>query len=399
VVVLSKKELEQTLVGKIPDDWEVVKLEEILHFKNGQRPKTSENGNFPVFGANGIMGYTNEVLVDNDFTIIVGRVGASGQVHLGKGRIWISDNAMYSANYEKEKAYLPYIFYLLKLKNLAQFASKTTHPIITQTFLNSFRIHLPPFLEQRKIAEVLGAVDSAISKVNEVIWKTERLKNGLMQTLLTKGIGHTEYKETPIGKIPKEWEVTNIDEECLVGTGGTPSRSNPQYFGGNVFWVKSTEVNYNIITKTEETLTESGMQNSNAKMHPKGSLIVALYGQGITRGKCAILGIDAAINQACAAIQSKGRIYIPYLFYWFQNSYTHIRRLSQGANQANLNMEIIRSLKIPLPSIPEQQKMVEILSTLDEKLELETKEKARLEKIKVGLMDLLLTGKIRVKVD
>ena len=265
--------------------------------------------------------------------------------------------------------------------------------------IKSVKIPLPPIDEQRRIVGVLGIVDSAIGLVDRVIWKTERLKKGLMQKLLTKGMGHKEYKDTPIGKIPKEWEVTNIDEECLVGTGGTPSRSNPQYFGGNVFWVKSTEVNYNIITKTEETLTESGMQNSNAKMHPKGSLIVALYGQGITRGKCAILGIDAAINQACAAIQSKGRIYIPYLFYWFQNSYTHIRRLSQGANQANLNMEIIRSLKIPLLSIPEQQKMVEILSTLDEKLELETKEKARLEKIKVGLMDLLLTGKIRVKVD
>jgi type I restriction enzyme S subunit len=399
VVVLSKKETRKAVVSNIPDDWEVVKLEEILHFRNGQRPKILENGDFPIFGANGIMGYTNEVLANNEFTVIVGRVGASGEVHLGKGRIWVSDNAIYSENYEKEKAHLPYIFYLLRFRRLAQYASKTTHPIITQTFLNNFRIHLPPYSEQRKIAQFLDVVDEVILKVDEVIAKTERLKKGLMQQLLTRGIGHKNYKGTPIGKIPKEWQISDINEECIVGTGGTPSRSNPQYFGGNVSWVKSTEVDYNIITKTEETLTESGVQNSTAKMYPKGSLVVALYGQGITRGKCAVLGIEAAINQACAAVQSKGRINIHFLFYWFQNSYTYIRRLSQGANQANLNVRIIRSLKIPLPSIPEQQKIVETLSTLDEKLDLERNEKAKLERIKLGLMDWLLSGKIRVKVD
>ena len=163
--------------------------------------------------------------------------------------------------------------------------------------------------------------------------------------------------------------------------------------------MKSTEVDYGIISKTEETITEEGVQNSNAKVYPAGSLVMALYGQGTTRGKCAILGIEAAVNQACAVLQSKGQVHIPYLFYWCENSYAAIRSFSQGANQANLNMGIIRSLNIPLPPISEQKKITEILSTIDKKLNIEKSEKAKTERIKKGLMDLLLTGKVRIKVD
>jgi type I restriction enzyme S subunit len=127
--------------------------------------------------------------------------------------------------------------------------------------------------------------------------------------------------------------------------------------------------------------------------------VIALYGQGITRGKCAIFGIDAAVNQACAVVQSKGQIYIPFLFYWFQKSYSWIRSLSQGANQPNLNMTIIRSLTFPLPPRLEQEKIAEILSNLDKKLGLEGDQRTRIGRIKLGLMNLLLTGKVRVKVD
>jgi type I restriction enzyme S subunit len=282
---------------------------------------------------------------------------------------------------------------LLRLKHGA------TNININANNIKSIVIPLPSVSEQQRIVEVLSCVDLAIQKTDDVIVKTEHLKKGLMQKLLTEGIGHKEFKDTEIGKIPKEWEVTTIDYECILGTGGTPSRTNPQYYGGKIPWVKSTEVDYCIIRETEETLTEYGLQNSNAKIYPTGSLVIALYGQGITRGKCAIFGIDAAVNQACAVVQSKGWIYIPFLFYWFQKSYSWIRSLSQGANQSNLNMTIIRSLKFPLPPRLEQEKIAEILTNLDKKLGLERDQRTRIGRIKLGLMDLLLTGKVRVKVD
>jgi type I restriction enzyme S subunit len=404
--------LKETSIGEIPRDWDVVRLGDVSETVKGKKPtrllnEKSENS-IPYLTAEYMRANSNvqwcerddpnAIQVNKNDLLMIWDGSYSGDVFIGFGGALASTMIRITPAETLDRHFFHY-FLTTKFDFLKGTTSGTGVPHVSKGIFENLLVPYPPLNEQRAIVGVLGVVDLAVAKTGEVISKTERLKKGLMQTLLTQGIGHKEYKQTPIGTIPKEWEVTTIDEECLVGTGGTPSRSHPQFFGGNIPWVKSTEVNYNIITKTEEALTESGIQNSNAKMYPKGSLIVALYGQGITRGKCAILGIDAAINQACAAVRSKGRIYIPYLFCWFQNSYTDIRRLSQGANQANLNMEIIRSLRIPLPSIHEQQKISEILSNLDEKLELERNEKAILERIKLGLMDLLLTGKIRVKVD
>ncbi len=174
-----------TEMGEIPEEWEVVKLGTILNLKNGESPKTYKDSNIPIYGANGIIGYTKDFLVDNDFTIIIGRVGASGEVHLGKRKIWISDNAIYSETHQRSIIYLPFLFYLLKYKKLNKFASKTTHPIITQTFLNNFLIQLPNFEEQKKIAEILSTVDEKLELLKGRREHLEKLKKVLMNDLLT----------------------------------------------------------------------------------------------------------------------------------------------------------------------------------------------------------------------
>jgi len=182
---IGHKKFKETEIGKIPKEWEVVKLGDILILKNGERPKLSEKGSFFVYGANGIMGLSNNYIVDSDYTIIIGRVGASGEVHLGGGKIWVSDNAIYSESYNKSNTYLPFIFYLLKFKNLKSFAIKTTHPIITQSFLKSFKIPLPPLEEQKKIAEILSKWDRVIELKKAKKEKLERMKKKVMELLLT----------------------------------------------------------------------------------------------------------------------------------------------------------------------------------------------------------------------
>ena len=108
----------ETPIGKIPKDWTIAKLSAVLNLRNGQRPVIIENGKFPVFGANGVMGYTDDFLTDEDFTLVIGRVGASGKVHLGKGKIWVSDNAIYSVNYDRQKINMPFLYYLLQLTDI-----------------------------------------------------------------------------------------------------------------------------------------------------------------------------------------------------------------------------------------------------------------------------------------
>ncbi len=182
---IGHKEFKDTEIGKIPQEWEIVKLGDILDLGNGERPIFNEKGHCPIYGANGIMGYSDKYLVNNDYTIMIGRIGASGEVHLGKGKIWVSDNAIYSKGYKTEKIFMPFLFYLLKSKDLKKFATKSTHPIITQTFLNSFVISIPPLPEQQKIAEILSTVDEKLDLERKRKAKLERIKKGLMNDLLT----------------------------------------------------------------------------------------------------------------------------------------------------------------------------------------------------------------------
>lgn len=179
-----RREFKDTEIGRIPKERDVINLSKIMRFKNGERPKLTQ-GIFPVYGANGIMSYCSDFLVDNDFTLIVGHVGASGEIHLAKGKVWVSDNAIYSERYEIGKIYPPFAYYLLKFKKLAQFASKTTHPIITQNFLNTFKIQLPFLSEQQKIAEILSAVDKKLEIERKEKERLEKIKQGMMDLLLT----------------------------------------------------------------------------------------------------------------------------------------------------------------------------------------------------------------------
>jgi type I restriction enzyme S subunit len=174
--------LKKTEIGEIPEDWEVVRLGEVVKLSNGTRPEFDEEGVFPVYGANGIMGKSKKFLVDNEHTLIIGRVGASGEIHLASGKIWVSDNALYTSEVEKEKAYLPFLKDYLRWRNLKQFADRSTHPIITQTFLKNFKLPLPPFPEQQEIAEILQTIDQKI----EIEKKKKELYEELFRTILNK---------------------------------------------------------------------------------------------------------------------------------------------------------------------------------------------------------------------
>jgi len=178
-------EFQETEIGGIPKEWKIVKLKEILTLRNGKRPTLSEDGWVPVYGANGIMGCTTDFLIDNDYTIVIGRVGASGEVHLAQGKIWVSDNALYSEKVNSSKVFMPFLYYLLKDKKLSRFAHKTTHPIITQSFLNNLPIQLPSLAEQQIIADILLIVDRTIELYYKEKDILEILKRGLMDMLLT----------------------------------------------------------------------------------------------------------------------------------------------------------------------------------------------------------------------
>jgi type I restriction enzyme S subunit len=202
--------------------------------------------------------------------------------------------------------------------------------------------------------------------------------------------GHQKVKDTEIGGIPKDWKFMAIGDVADTSSGGTPSRDKKEYFGGNIPWVKSGELKDNVIFGTEEKITEEGLKNSSAKKFAKGTLLIALY--GATVGKTAILGIEATTNQAvCAIVPKNNSINPKFLQYYLIFRRKLLISVSSGGAQPNISQEIVQAFKLPLPPLPEQKKIAEILMTADEAIEKVDEAIAKTERLKRGLMHELLT--------
>lgn len=157
-----------------------------------------------------------------------------------------------------------------------------------------------------------------------------------------------------------KYPIIKIKKLCQLGSGGTPSRSCPQYYKGNIPWVKTGEVINEEILETEEHITEEAIAKSSAKLYPKGSLIIAMYGQGDTRGRTAKLGVDATTNQACAVLYNiDSRIVTTdFLWYYLQWRYHDLRSMASGNNQPNLNAGKINNYDVVVPPMDVQNEIV-----------------------------------------
>ena len=293
-----------------------------------------------------------------------------------------------------------------RIKALSQRAinqvSTTTHDL--KKFLY---ILVPPVPEQRKIASILSNLDSLIQKQEEIIEEYHDLKKGLMQQLFKKGIGHKDKPKkiksnfNKYIEIPNDWTPTTIGKEFDFSSGSTPTRKKPEFFQGNVPWAASSDLNRSIIKDTFEKITPEAIRDTNLKIYPKGTFVIAIYGLEAagTRGRCGILGIDATLNQACLAFHKSEKIDTTFIFQYFLYYGESIAlQLAQGTKQQNLNSDLLKFSKIALPPLPEQRKIASILSNLDSLIDQENRYKEKIENIKKGLMQQLLTGHTEVKV-
>jgi type I restriction enzyme, S subunit len=238
----------------------------------------------------------------------------------------------------------------------------------------------------------------AIEMQSEMVEATVELKRAAMAGLFTRGVRGETQKETDVGPVPESWLVKPVHAHHSVVSGGTPSRSNPAFWNGTIPWVKTAEVNYRVIHSTEECITETGVANSAAKILRAGTLLLAMYGQGVTRGRVAILGIEAACNQACAAIRSTDDSVEPrYLFHFLASRYEQIRQLAHGGQQQNLNLDIVRDLDIAFPpDKDEQNEIVAVLDAIDRRIDLHQQKRTVLQELFKVLLHKLMTGEIRV---
>ena len=242
-----EQKFKKTPAGEIPVDWEVVKLGDKISLEYGEGLIESKRkyGKYPVYGSNGIIGYHDNFLIKGP-GIVVGRKGTIGAVSWSNIDFWPIDTTYYIKLFDNDLN-LRWLYYKLKSLNLSKLNMATGTPGLNRDIACSQIIPLPPPIEQKKIADILSAVDDAIDKTGAVIEKTKELKKGLMQILFTKGIQKgrlktQDFKETEIGRIPKEWEIRNIKSLAKkIINGGTPDTNTEKYWHGNIPWITGAD--------------------------------------------------------------------------------------------------------------------------------------------------------------
>lgn len=207
----------------------------------------------------------------------------------------------------------------------------------------------------------------------------------------------TRFKETEIGRIPEDWEIDVIGSITKVTSGGTPSTSEPSYWGGNIPWMNSGELNLKIVSEVEGRITENGLNCSSTKWIPKECVLIGLAGQGKTRGTAAYNTIPLCINQSIGAIFPSKIVVNKFLYYYMNTLYNFLRKISDGGGgRGGLTKNLLEGIVIPIPSKEEQSRIASALTSIDNLISSLDKLIEKKKNIKQGTMQQLLTGKKRL---
>jgi type I restriction enzyme S subunit len=383
-----------TEIGEIPEEWEVLAFEEAFNKQKSKQSKIpaskfKNKGKFPIIdqGRGLISGYTDNdellyngnlpLIIFGDHTLCVKYVDFQFAVGADGTKLLIPNNQRFSPKF---------LFYTILEKNLISEGYKRHFSKLRKQFFQC-----PGINEQRKIAEILSTADETIQKVNEEITLTEKLKKGLMQTLLTKGTGHTKFKMTEIGEIPEEWNVKELYQvsELRKETIEPMKKMSEHYVGlENISSGQLRIFSYGDVTN---------LKSSKFKFK-KGDI---LYGKlRPYLDKVALAETDGVCSTDIIPILSKN-LNARFLAYMLHSDLflQFVKSTISGTNHPRTAWKQMSHFLLPFPSVSEQQKITEILATVDSKLELLGNKKKHLENLKKGLMGDLLTGKVRVKMN
>lgn len=328
-------------------------LVKIKYGKNQKKVQDDDNGKYPIFGTGGLMGFSKEYLYDKP-SVLIGRKGSIEKVRYVDEPFWTVDTLFYTE--VNENIVIPkFLYYMMYLMDLSRYNEGTSIPSLRTETLNRLEFPVPPLEYQNKVLSILNNIDKKIELNNEINHNLEQLAKSIykhhfidMKPYMLGGY----IRESPLGIIPKDWSVQLIGEFVDdMKNGGTPRRGESAYWeNGTIPWLKTGEINNNIILKSEEHITELGLKNSSAKLLPKNSIIMALYGKG-TAARIGLLKIEATTNQACCAMicNDLNKTLFLYLFLLFNQK--EIENLASGSVQQNLSKDLIANLNLIVPPI------------------------------------------------
>lgn len=410
-------------MAELPQNWILANLNELCTITTGKKDANAakENGEYKFFTCAMEPLRINTYIIDDEAIILPGNGANVGMVlyYNGKFDAYQRTYVLY-----KNKINTKYLYYYLKCywatyNKDKQYGSATNY--IRLGNLTNFRVKVPPLNEQKRIVEKLDKIIRIVDDVNTRLDKIPTALKRARQSILNQAITgeltkdwreiHHNYnhaddlirdiqdnrkKQYEVdckkakftgNKTPKKlflpeykhlissvqnWGKCYLANIFSVETGSTPLRSNDLYYkDGNIPWIKTGEVQNCEIYRAEEYITEKALKETNVKLFPVNTLLIAMYGEGKTRGQVGRMKINATTNQACAALVNSNIDYVlnEYVFYYCLSKYNELRRLAVGGNQPNLNLEKIKMWEIDIPPLEEQTEIVRRVKLAFEKLD------------------------------
>ncbi len=418
-----KTRYKMTELGEIPNDWNIASIEDVGSTTSGGTPNRSNksyylDGNIPWIKTGELKNkyiespkeFITEIAIKNSSakmieknSVILAMYGATiGQVSILP--FPATTNQACCAIISEEHVYFEFLYYYLKSKKsyLISLGAGGAQPNISQQIIRKIKIILPPLEEQQKIAEILSTVDEQIEQTDQLIEKTKELKKGLMQQLLKKGIGHTEFKHSELGEIPVEWEVKLLEEIADVKGGKRLPKGESLVEENTGFpYIRVSDMERGSVSLENIHYVPENIapKINNYKIY-KGELFISVAGTIGIVGETPIQ-LDGAnltenANRICNI--NMNRLYLKY-YLTSDIIQSEIKKVKTTNAQPKLALTRIKKFPITVPLLDEQNKISEILLSVNEDIEGYEGEKAKYEELKKGLMQQLLTGKTRVKLD
>ncbi|PTW01324.1 type I restriction enzyme S subunit [Halanaerobium saccharolyticum] len=412
---------------KIPENWSIKTIGDVCEYMAGSTfPKNeqgNEKGDIPFYKVSDMnkfrkyMGEANNYISEktaNDLNVKTCPSGTVifpklGQALLTNKRRVLSRNSAFDNNVaglmanEVDADFLYYFLLSLKFDALS---NPGTVPSLTKKAINSIDVIYPSLSEQKTIASILSSVDKSIENAVEVIKETKVLKKGLMQELLTKGIGNREFKEVRLGvkkiKIPISWKVKKLKEITKKISVGIATGATDHYRDKGVPLIRNTNIKKGYLDDTELKYISPDFDNKNKNKRIRYNDVIIV--------RTGYAGLACKVPEKYDGVQTFTTLIVRPLQAVLDSDYlvkninsylgtSQVERIQVGGGRSNLNVGNLKDYYLPVPPLEEQKQIASILSSVDSKIKKEEEYKAKLERLKKGLMQKLLTGEIRVNTD
>jgi len=420
-----------TELGELPEEWEVMRLDDYTDIRLSNVDKKIFKDELSVLLCNYLEVYKNEYITSS----MPFMVGSAKRGEIEKFKI-LKDDVIITKDSEdgndiakpahvseeidnlicgyhlallrpKDDINGLFLSKALQLQNVNIFFQKRANGMtrfgISKHTIQNALIPLPPLPEQHHIAEILSTVDETIEHTEALIEKYRNIKKGLMTDLLTLGIDEEgrirsedthRFKDSPLGRVPEEWEVVDLGDYARMIV---PMRDKPKDLSGTIPWtrIEDFEGKYLYGSKSNRGITKETIQKMNLKVYPVNTVLCSC---SCSMGVCAITKNELVSNQTFIGIVASKELFYEFLYFLMTFHSDNLQKMSTGTTIDYLSREKFENLQIHFPSLPEQHRITEILTSADERIEEEESYRDKLLQIKKGLMQDLLTGKVRVKV-